>query len=525
MFQGVTILAGAARSGKTGRLIDAYRAVLASGPMGAALWLSPTYRAATEIRRQLVTGPLAGCLSPHCLTFDRFAARVLDGSPRNLRAISPPLVRVLLRGLVAEVRARGELRYFEPIADSAGFLDLLVGFIQEFKRLEIWPQELAQARGRRASPKDRELLKLYEAYQQLLNKHDLYDAQGQFWSARALLNEGHLGPFARLRHVFVDGFTDFTRTEHEMLQILAGRVDSLTISLPVEDGDRRPQLFSKSAKTVAELQLRHPQLKLERLPRRRLASPALSHLEENLFINPRQLRAATESKGIEVVPAAGATDEIESLARRIKWLLVHGDDSLPERPVPPEDILVVFRSLTDAADIVQEVFAEFGIPVAVGRHPPLGRAPALAALLAWLRLDLEDWPFRQVLRLLGHNFFRPVWPEWQAGQGPAAAERLVRALRIPSGRARLLAAVERVAQNRGDDVTDECPGISLGEQARRALPLLTAMAGRSTHCPSMRRFASGPPRWTSWPRLPGCWGRPTRMLNHRPARRDRPGGN
>ena len=113
---------------------------------------------------------------------------------------------------------------------------------------------------------------------------------------------------------------------------------------------------------------------------------------------------------------------------------------LPGRPVPPEDILVVFRSLSDTADLVREVFAQYGIPLAIGasvRH--CGRSPVMAALVAWLRLDLEDWPFQQVLRLLGHNFFRPEWPEWKAGKGATAAERLVHALpnsRGPRGAAR-----------------------------------------------------------------------------------------
>ena len=112
----------------------------------------------------------------------------------------------------------------------------------------------------------------------------------------------------------------------------------------------------------------------------------------------------------------------------------------------------------------------------------------MAALLAWLRLDLEDWPFRQVLRLLGHHFFRPAWPEWQAGQAATAAERLVYALRIPSGRARLLAAVERMAQIASDDVSADRPGTSLAEQAQRALPLLSAMAGGFDALPERATF-------------------------------------
>ncbi len=476
MFQGVTILSGAARSGKTERLLAAYRQVLADGPLGAALWICPTHRAAAEIRRRILVGPLSGCFNPHCLTFEQFAGRVLDSSSLDIRSIPQPLVRVLLKRLIDDSRARGELRYFKPIADSGGFLDLLAGFVQEFKRLEIWPEELAEACGRRPSQKDHELLGIYEAYQQLLNDRNLYDAQGQFWSARAELRNGQLAPFQKLRHVFVDGFADFTRTEHEMLEILAGRIDSLTISLPLEDGDRRPQLFSKSAKTATELERRHPRIMIERLARRPIACPAFGHLELNLFANPRHLDSAPEAHGIEVLPAAGATDEIELLSRRIKRLLVHGDDELPGEPVPPEDILVVFRSLSDTSDLVREVFAQYGIPLAIGRRPPLGRSAVMAALMAWLRLDLEAWPFRQVLRLLGHNLFRPEWPESKAGKGATAAERLVHALRIPSGRAELLAAIERVAASSTANVSSsERPGMSLAEQARVALPLLARM--------------------------------------------------
>lgn len=111
MFQGVTILSGAARSGKTERLLAAYRQVLADGPLGAALWICPTHRAAAEIRRRILVGPLSGCFNPHCLTFEQFAGRVLDSSSLDIRSIPQPLVRVLLKRLIDDSRARGELRY------------------------------------------------------------------------------------------------------------------------------------------------------------------------------------------------------------------------------------------------------------------------------------------------------------------------------------------------------------------------------------------------------------------------------
>ncbi|HEV3138461.1 MAG TPA: UvrD-helicase domain-containing protein, partial [Pirellulales bacterium] len=410
MFRGSTVLAGPARSGKTGRLLDHYRQVLANEPLGAGLWLGPTHRGVAAVRDQLLAGSLAGCFSPNCLTFDQFARRVLESSPLEIRPIGLVAERQILRGLILQALDERKLDYFAPVARTPGFLDLLVRFVEEMKRLEIWPAELAAACGR--AEKDRELCHLYESYQRILTEHDMYDAQGRFWSARDLLQKGQQKPFERLRHVVVDGFADFTRTEHEILEILAGRVASLTISLPLEIGSPRGDLFAKADKTLTELKRRHPDLAVHEMEPRSVAFPAIGHVERSLFSNPRQAAPVADAVGIEIVEAAGAVHEIELLARRIKQLLTQGDIGSAGASVRPGDILVVFRSLGDAGELVREVFGEYGIPVAVGTRLPLERAPILAALSAWLRLDVEGWPFRQLLGVLVHNYFRPAWTCW-----------------------------------------------------------------------------------------------------------------
>lgn len=465
MLAGVHVLAGPARCGKTGRLLEQYRRVLAERPLASALWLSPTHRAVSEIRQALLDGELGGCFQPQCLTFDQFARRVLDASTLPTRSIGPSLVRHIVGQLIGEAQEQDELRYFGPIAATRGFLDLVVGTIQEFKRLEIWPEELAQAVGRRPSQKDRELLLLYERYQQRLTAHHLYDAQGRFWQARALLRAGQQKPFERLRHVLVDGFTDFTRTEHEMLQMLAGRVESLTITLPMDDGQQRPDLFLKTAATLERLKSYHPQLQVDRLPRRRGTWAAMDHLEQYLFANPHHAPAAEDGAGIEIVPAASDVQELETIARRIKALLVRGDQQGDGRPVPAQDIVVVFRSLADVAETAHEIFAQFGVPVAIGSQQSLGRSPLAAALTGWLRLELDDWPFRQALAMLGHNGFCPDWPE-RNDSAVMAAQQTIYALQIPSGKDELLAGVDRLAQ--GDTPR--------GAAAREARPLLERMA-------------------------------------------------
>jgi ATP-dependent helicase/DNAse subunit B len=248
--------------------------------------------------------------------------------------------------------------------------------------------------------------------------------------------------------VFVDGFTDFTRTEHEVLELLAKRAETLAIGLTFEADAGRVDLFTKARSTLEELERRHPGLAVEHLPRRAAQWAAMDHLERHLFASTRDVPVAADAEGLEIIAAAGTTHEIELVARRIKGLL-SGDEA---RAVAPEDILVVFRSLGDTGALVREVFGQFGIPFVIGASPSLGTAPIAAGLVSWLRLDLEDWPFRRLLAALLHNYFRPAWPEWQQGRAATALARLVRELGIPGGRAELVQRVERLAAWAADEL-------------------------------------------------------------------------
>ena len=55
-----------------------------------------------------------------------------------------------------------------------------------------------------------------------------------------------------------------------------------------------------------------------------------------------------------------------------------------------------------------------------------------------MQLHLDDWPFEQLLAVLGNNYFQPHWPEWQNGRVLPEIERAIRTQQIPNGRERLL---------------------------------------------------------------------------------------
>ena len=516
----LTVVAAPPSSGKTAWLLARYRDVLGGGRPGAALWLAPTWRAAAEVRERLLEG-LPGVFSPGVMTFEKFADAVLETSPLPVRPMTQLMKRQVIRHLIDVELGAGHLEHFGPIARTGGLVNLIGGFISELKRLEIWPEHFDEAcRRRGASRKDVELLGIYDAYQQCLLERNLYDPEGRFWSARDWLQRcqteepgrgGHR-PFPRLQLVVVDGFTDFTRTQHEILEVLAERVEAMFVSLPLEAKPRRADLFAKPEKTLAELRRRHKSFIVEELFRKAESGerkaeigegkaergggesvwPAMTHVERNVFGNPRNMQPAADTRGIEVLAAARQIGEIELIGRKIKRLLtVEG--------VAPGDVAVVFRSLGDVTALVDEVFGRLGIPFAIESGLPLQRSPALAALVRLLQTDLEDWPYRQLLAVLRSNYFRPHWPEWREGRAAVDAERSIRHLQIPRGRARLLEQLQ--AEQSDDSRNGEAgDGGDANGQSRsaRVLALLARFAATLDALPQK----ASPAEWAvAWQRL------------------------
>ncbi len=497
----LTVITGLPNSGKTTRLLARYRALLAENCPGAALWIAPTWRTAAAVRKRLLDAGLEGCFSPGVMTFDQFAETILHLVPEPIRPLSRLMKRHLVRQLIEDGRAEGRLTYFAPIAATGGLVDLVCDLIGELKRLEIWPEQFqAACAARGLSEKDRELLDIYQGYQQGLLEHHLYDAEGRFWSARDWLKKTWSAndslpvsqiPWAKLRVVMVDGFTDFTRTQYEILGILAQRVEEMWISLPWEATPARGDLFHKPRKTLTELARRHPDLKRQDLPRPEPSPwPAMTHLEAALFGNPRHAQAAADTSGLEVLAAASQLGEIELIAARIKRLLVDGDplggeegdrsmfsdrvepvnhaDSPKNGPVPArpvgggrpvgaDEIAVVFRQPQDRGGLVGEVFAARGIPVAFESGPLLARAPVVLALTTLLRLVVDDWPLNVLPVVLGSSYFRPAWPEWLEGKALAASDRMIRHLQVREGRQPLLQRLEVLARRESEVPVADAP--------------------------------------------------------------------
>ncbi len=162
------------------------------------------------------------------------------------------------------------------------------------------------------------------------------------------------------------------------------------------------------------------------------------------------------------------------IARRIKTLLLDG--------VPADDILVVLRDIEPNADLLREVFAEYGLPIDVEGTEPLLRDGAVAALLRAVRLPDEDWPFAGVTALLRNTCFQPKWPETADDPEMAhKAEALLRLLGEPRGRDAYLAATRRWAEQIQPGLEDEQAEESRRRRTHELAHHCAAFLGRFFH--------------------------------------------
>ncbi len=500
----VELLTGSAGSGKTARLLREYVASLHSAIQGGGwprqFWICPTTRSAGAVRQRLQAAA-SGCLfEPGVVTFAGLAETVVRQSQEDIRPISRSHRRYLLRSVIDTLQREHGLKSLGPVAGSHGFVDLVETLVSDFKRLEIWPAELRRGLelqpGTPANLRHRELALIYDRYQTILLQGQLYDEEGRFWAARRLLNSAPPAAFRDLGLVVVDGFTDFTRTQHEILSYLAAAANRLVISLPLEGElldeptaeSARSGLFAKPLATWHELRRRHPTLTLQPHAPDPAVWPVTRFLATNLFRGPhRQDEIPAEvvdaAPHFRVVATAGASEEIREVARRVKRLIV-------DNGVSAAAIAVVDRNLAGRASSFVDAFEEFGIPYDLAVASSLGDAAWARSLDAVLRLSEEDWPFATVLDVVTDLRICPrACPAVPRDGGATsatrvAAERVVRELQIAQGRDELLKQLQRLAawsETRGaagGDVAAEAWSQSeqTSDLATKALPFFRAIA-------------------------------------------------
>ena len=444
----VVVLAGPAACGKTAAVLAmAARSGSGDGPPRCLLLAPNAPTVAQLTRRILADSSESVALSPQVMTFAALAGRLMADCPppdgRRPRRLSPLGRRLALRRIIDDLSAAGKVPAFEAVADTPGLVSIVDTAIAELKRAAIEPDALARVAGAKGSAAA--LLAVYRRYQQYLHEANSYDVEGQMWLARDALARAAAAkqPPETLAHVdaiAVDGFTDFTPTQLEMLRLASGGVDRMVITLPL-GWDGRERLWRWTQRTLASIRQAFGD-EVDVIAIDPPARTGAGVLWERLF--DHDAAAVARPDEVEVVAAAGIEQEVTAAAGRIKRLLADG--------LPAGRAAVLVRSAREYRPTIDRIFAACDIPTSPAARP-ITEVPVVRFALASARLA-PQFAAPDVLAVVGNSYFRPQALGDFDATTVAAAQLLIRQGGVLAGRDAYSVAAERVIR-RADNADDE----------------------------------------------------------------------
>ena len=445
---GIVVLTGPACSGKTSAVIELYRRCddCFSGPK--CLLIVPNAPAVAQAKSLLLELTAGALIAPAVTTFAGLAGSILASSGRSPATLSRVQRMLLLERIITELHADGRFRALGPLVDTPGLAEVLDKSIAELKRAAVEPDMLEKAMGK-ASGKDADLLAVYRKYQQHLLDTELFDVEGQMWQARDVLaddNDTPLG-YEGITSVAVDGFTDFTPTQLEMLALLGKRMKQVLITLPLVEDKSCSRLWFWTSRTLERIQKVMPDARVITTDNKHEPLRTLFDLTGQKPSHSNGWASGDSDFSITVLEAPDIEAEVRAVARAVKADLVAGAKS--------GTIAVVARNMETYTEPIERIFAAHSIGVRA-KSVSLDACGPVRYIMSLLALPGE-YEFHDVLTVIKNSYFRPsALGDFDAAT-VATAEMSIRTANVLGGRDSYAKAFARLVRraNNADDVNAE----------------------------------------------------------------------
>lgn len=338
---------------------------------------------------------LGGGASMFCevLSFTRLAGRLTDAAGGGAAPMLDAGGRMLLM-YAALRRVSDALTTYRAPSRKPAFLTGLLATVDECRSYRVEPEALISAGeelGGRQGDKLKDLGLIYAAYR-ALEAGGAADPRGRLDRLAVQLEDTRWGAGMAF---YVYGFTDFTPQEERVLSALMAQGE-LTAALVCDKGNDPSGIFRpalRCAKRLARLAKDNAVPVREEALRRTLPRhPSLAFLEQNLF-GPGPVRPWAGECAAVRVAAATPRQEAEWCAAEILRLL-------REEGYRCRDIAVCARRLDGYGELIESVFARYGVPVFLSSMEDILEKPVLALVTSALAAAGSDYPYEELFRYL-----------------------------------------------------------------------------------------------------------------------------
>ncbi|MDK1021970.1 MAG: hypothetical protein QGD90_10085, partial [Candidatus Hydrogenedentes bacterium] len=391
----VRLLTGTSRSGRTERIDD-----LLLEAWGRAHLIVPTREFAQRRLSQILErGNLPGAIGWPVLTFQEFAALLLDEGCTNRAPLSGLEQRILIDRSIDALRRSGGLEAIGDAGETEGFANHSQRIIAQLKQAAIEPAEFKARIRKRAEPNelDEIVAGVYEAYQEALQKAGVLDLQGMYWVAYLKCIEGMPQALDGVDRVLLDGFDDFTPSEFRLLESLRPHVSEIVFGLNHSVAPGQKDLYALTAETAQKIQNAFSPV-LEALPEK-APDTVGEYVSDSLFWRDKPQRPAGLRDDLHLLECHSPAHEMETIARRIKRLV-------RDEGVAVNEIAVVARTSKAVAALARDVFGECRIPVNIRQERTLDDS-ALGRFVLQFFDALASWGHEAIVDVLTSVWFNP----------------------------------------------------------------------------------------------------------------------
>ena len=338
---------------------------------------------------------LGGGASLECevLSFTRLAGRLADAAGGGAAPMLDAGGRMLLM-YAALRRVSDALTTYRVSSRKPAFLTDLLATVDECRSYRVEPEALIQAGdelGGRQGDKLRDLGLICASYQ-AMEEAGAADPRGRLDRLARQLHDTGWGTGMAF---YVYGFTDFTPQEEQVLSELA-RQGELTVTFVCDPADDPAGIFlpalRASRRLAREARENASPIQEEELVRPLSRHPSLTFLEQHLFSVSSESVWSGQC-AVTRVSAITPWQEAEWCAAEILRLL-------REEGYRCRDIAVCARRLDGYGELIDSVFARYGVPVFLSAMEDVLEKPVLALVTSALAAAAEDYPYEELFRYL-----------------------------------------------------------------------------------------------------------------------------
>lgn len=331
------------------------------------------------------------------LSFDRIAKRINREYPNNGKHLNNIAKSLIMSDIVSNT----ELEYYKSIKNDAGFADICISEISEFKKYNLSYSQIFEAAEKTddvtLSMKLKDLAAVYQNYENCISGSfsDSDDELGILCD-----NLEKYRPYEGYTMVF-DEFSSFNPIEKKIISTLSMQCSDIYMTFCAHRAEKFAYLFKPTLETAASVEEVCRSAGCHILPEIQLEdvnydNAEMSHLEENIYSYPSE-EAAFSPSDIRIYKSENPYSEIANLACQINALV-------REKNVRYRDIGVICTDTENYAHVFRSVFKKYNIPYFIDEKTEVLKHPLVCFVVLILDVYLKSYNSESVINFIKSGF-------------------------------------------------------------------------------------------------------------------------